>query len=255
MAADNSRVLPAEVYGSAHNSENPALYTVFPFKFYGIGKPGLSVGIETFNNREPRSELGSWDYSAVMAAYLGLVDYAKSTTAVKFGDLNEHGCRFPGFRTKGDWTPNQCHNGSAQISTQAMLMQCSGQEIRVLPAIPSHWDVDFKLHAPDNTTVRIQFENGVITGQDVNPPARANDVITVYPTATPAPTPTTSPGDVNADGSITIVDALMTSQHYVGLNPPGFVAANADVNCDGNITIVDALMIAQRYVGLIGSFC
>ena len=47
----------------------------------------------------------------------------------------------------------------------------------------------------------------------------------------------------------------MTAQHYVGLNPSGFAAAGADVNCDGNINIVDALMIAQRYVGLINGFC
>jgi hypothetical protein len=62
-------------------------------------------------------------------------------------------------------------------------------------------------------------------------------------------------GDVNADGSITIVDALLTAQYYVDLNPAGFNPANADVNCDGSITIVDALLIARRYVGLIDSFC
>ena len=60
-------------------------------------------------------------------------------------------------------------------------------------------------------------------------------------------------GDVNSDGSVTIVDALMTAQYYVGLNPAGFTSSRADVNCDGGITIVDALMIAQYYVGLISS--
>jgi len=61
-------------------------------------------------------------------------------------------------------------------------------------------------------------------------------------------------GDVNGSGSIDIVDALMIAQHYVGLNPAGFIAGNADVNCDGSITIVDALMVAQYYVGLIVKF-
>jgi hypothetical protein len=46
----------------------------------------------------------------------------------------------------------------------------------------------------------------------------------------------------------------MTAQYYVGLNPAGFIARNADVDCDGNITIVDALLIAQYYVGLVSSF-
>jgi hypothetical protein len=61
-------------------------------------------------------------------------------------------------------------------------------------------------------------------------------------------------GDVNGDNSIDIIDALMIAQHYVGLNPAGFIARNADVDCDGSITIVDALMVAQYYVGLLSSF-
>jgi hypothetical protein len=40
-------------------------------------------------------------------------------------------------------------------------------------------------------------------------------------------------GDVNKNGSIDIVDALLTAQYYVGLNPANFDPANADVNCSG----------------------
>ncbi|MBN2442642.1 MAG: RICIN domain-containing protein [Spirochaetales bacterium] len=61
-------------------------------------------------------------------------------------------------------------------------------------------------------------------------------------------------GDVNSNGTVDIVDALLTAQHYVDLNPPGFVATNADVNCSGTIDIVDALLMAQYYVELITSF-
>jgi beta-glucanase (GH16 family) len=74
------------------------------------------------------------------------------------------------------------------------------------------------------------------------------------PPPTPTPTPTLLKGDVNGDGHITIIDALMTAQFYVGLNPQGFNQAVADVSNDGQITIVDALMIAQYYVGLIQHF-
>jgi hypothetical protein len=62
-------------------------------------------------------------------------------------------------------------------------------------------------------------------------------------------------GDVNGDGGIDIVDALLIAQYYVGLDPAGFIPGNADVNCDGSIDIVDALLVAQYYVGLIQSFC
>jgi beta-glucanase (GH16 family) len=61
-------------------------------------------------------------------------------------------------------------------------------------------------------------------------------------------------GDVNNDSSITIVDALLVAQYYVGLNPSNFTASNADVNASGSIDIVDALLVAQYYVGLITQF-
>jgi hypothetical protein len=62
------------------------------------------------------------------------------------------------------------------------------------------------------------------------------------------------PGDVNASGSIDIVDALLVAQYYVGLSPSNFIVSNADVTKDGNVDIVDALRIAQYYVGLITGF-
>jgi len=59
---------------------------------------------------------------------------------------------------------------------------------------------------------------------------------------------------VNNSGAVDIVDALMTAQYYVGLNPPGFNTNLADVNGDGVVNIIDALMIAQAYVGLINLY-
>ena len=62
-------------------------------------------------------------------------------------------------------------------------------------------------------------------------------------------------GDVNSDVVVDIIDALLTAQYYVALNPSGFNVDAAVSNCDGNVDIVDALLIAQFYVGLINSFC
>jgi endo-1,4-beta-D-glucanase Y len=61
-------------------------------------------------------------------------------------------------------------------------------------------------------------------------------------------------GDVNNNGSIDIVDALLIAQYFVGLNPANFFSQAADVNCSGSIDIVDALLVAQYFVGLISSF-
>jgi len=63
------------------------------------------------------------------------------------------------------------------------------------------------------------------------------------------------PGDVNLNGVVDIIDALLVAQHYVGLNPATFDVAAADTNCDGSVDIVDALLIAQYYVGLLVEFC
>jgi hypothetical protein len=77
------------------------------------------------------------------------------------------------------------------------------------------------------------------------------------PPPTPEPTPLSTPvasgglGDVNADGNIDIVDALMMAHYFVGLNPSGFGTAQSDVNGDGMLNIIDALILAQYYVGLV----
>ncbi len=82
---------------------------------------------------------------------------------------------------------------------------------------------------------------------------------TATPVATPTVAPTLSPGaatgDVNSDGLITIVDALLVAQYYVGLDPQNFNANAADANCDGSVNIVDALLVAQFYVGLVTVLC
>ena len=61
-------------------------------------------------------------------------------------------------------------------------------------------------------------------------------------------------GDADGNGTIDIVDALLTAQVYVGHEVSEFIPEAADVNCDDTITIVDALLIAQYYVGLIEVF-
>jgi len=58
-------------------------------------------------------------------------------------------------------------------------------------------------------------------------------------------------GDVDGNGTVTIVDALKVAQAYVGLNPTNYNAAVADVDNNGGVDIIDALKIAQYYVGLI----
>ncbi|MBN1699996.1 MAG: DUF362 domain-containing protein [Spirochaetales bacterium] len=103
-------------------------------------------------------------------------------------------------------------------------------------------------------------------GSPTSPPTVTSPpVVTNPPTVTNPPFMTDPPfgtnppagalGDVNNDGSVSIVDALLTAQFYVGANPQNFDQSRADTNCDGQINIVDALLIAQYSVGLIYQFC
>jgi hypothetical protein len=61
-------------------------------------------------------------------------------------------------------------------------------------------------------------------------------------------------GDVNADASVNIVDALLVAQYYVGLAPSPFYAQFADATANGTVDIIDALLIAKYYVGIIPNF-
>ncbi|MBN1696721.1 MAG: glycoside hydrolase family 9 protein [Spirochaetales bacterium] len=105
-------------------------------------------------------------------------------------------------------------------------------------------------------------EPGSSGGATTPPSATTPPTVTTPPTATTPPTTTNPPGncpceigDVNCDGTINIVDALVTAQAYVGLEPANYYECAADANCDGTVNIVDALRIAQYYVGIVTSFC
>ncbi|MBN2533187.1 MAG: hypothetical protein JXB88_09865 [Spirochaetales bacterium] len=100
----------------------------------------------------------------------------------------------------------------------------------------------------------------IVNDELQTPEPTPTPVITDLPTAspvttpdpvTPTPTSTDGIGDVNNDGAIDIIDALLCAQYYVGLSPSNFDTGIADVNTDGEITIIDALYLAQYYVGLI----
>ncbi|MBN2440688.1 MAG: family 43 glycosylhydrolase [Spirochaetales bacterium] len=62
-------------------------------------------------------------------------------------------------------------------------------------------------------------------------------------------------GDINGDGVIDIIDALLIAKCYVDIEPERCNLDSSDTNCDGKIDIIDALLVAQYYVELIQSFC
>jgi titin len=62
-------------------------------------------------------------------------------------------------------------------------------------------------------------------------------------------------GDVNGNGSVSMVDAMLIAQYVAGLIGSGALDLTAaDVNCSGGATMVDAMLIAQKVAGLITNF-
>jgi hypothetical protein len=59
---------------------------------------------------------------------------------------------------------------------QSMLLQTDGRQIFLLPAWPKDWDVEFKLHAPQQTIVEGVVRGGKVASLRVTPESRRQDV-------------------------------------------------------------------------------
>jgi len=176
LSDDKTRLVPAAKFTSKHNAENPELYAVFPYRLYGVGKPGLDVALETWRRRTHKGG-GCWRQDPVQAALLGLTAEAQAFVTGN-AKSTARGFRFPAFWGAGfDWMPDQDHGGVLMSALQAMLVQYEGDKILVLPAWPNNWNASFKLHAPRQTTVEGVYRNGKLQQLKVTPPERQKDVV------------------------------------------------------------------------------
>ncbi|MBD0823765.1 DUF5703 domain-containing protein [Aestuariibaculum marinum] len=168
---------PAKTWERINNTEAAQLYPVYPWKLYGIGQPDLEVAQNTYKLDEDlikfRSHVG-WKQANIMAARLGLTNEASKYTLLKMANSER---RFPTFWGPGfDWAPDHNWGGSGMIGMQEMLMQEVDGKILLFPAWPKHWDVHFKLHATQNTTVEARLENGEVEIIKVIPESRKKDI-------------------------------------------------------------------------------
>lgn len=177
MNPEGTYVLPAAIHGSPHNSENPECYCIFPYRIYGIGKTNLDIGRVTFLNRAIKNNKNCWSQDVIEEALIGLTANAQTDVIGNFSQQSK-ACRFPAFwSSHHDYLPDLDNGGAAMTALQFMLLQSAGDQIEVLPSWPKNWNVDFKLCAPNNTSVRLKLESGAVTQLDVSPPARRKDVV------------------------------------------------------------------------------
>jgi len=154
----------------------PAMYPLYPYELYGLGLPELNVMKQTFLSMgKNRFGAIAWQQGNIHAAKLGDTALARELNVKK---MDNGPYRFPSFWDANiDWAPDHNWGGSGMIGMQEMLMQTHGGKIRLMPAWPSDWDVDFKLHAPYKTTVEAKIRSGKTTFLKVIPKERRNDIV------------------------------------------------------------------------------
>ena len=164
-----------KIFGGRDNSENPELYAVFPFRLFGVGKPGLQIAQNTFKRRTVKGNNG-WRQDDTQAALLGLTQIAADYIVERAGNKHEES-RFPAFWGPNmDWIPDQDHGGNLMMALQTMLIQQADDTILLLPAWPEDWNVEFKLNAPKQTVVEGIVKAGKLVTLKVSPEKRKEDV-------------------------------------------------------------------------------
>ena len=160
------------------NVETPELYAVFPFRLFSVGQPRLEEAREAYRRRHDKMTNG-WSQDGEFAALLGLSDEARLNVLANVGNSHPN-FRFPAmWGPNFDWVPDQDHGSNLLLTLQYMLLQSAGDELFVLPAWPKDWNVSFRLHAPDNTTVEGVYRDRKMQQLEITPKSKQR--VTVGP--------------------------------------------------------------------------
>jgi alpha-L-fucosidase 2 len=173
-----ARLLPytGSQLAKSHNEENPELYSIYPFRLYGLDKPDLELARHSFDIRKCPQK-GCWSQDPIEAAMLGYAGLAKEDVSYNL-TRKDADLKFPAFWAAGnDYKPDEDNGGNGENGLQQMLLQSDDNKILLLPAWPADWDADFKLHAAYRTTVEGRVRNGRLIGLTVTPAARRKDII------------------------------------------------------------------------------
>jgi len=175
---NQTALAPAEAYAHKSNIENPELYPVFPFRLFAFNRPHADWAQAAVEHRWDRGHAG-WRQDDIFMAYLGLTEAARQGL-VSRARSHDRGERFPAFWGPNyDWTPDQDHGGVLMKTFQSMLLQSDGARVFLLPAWPRHWDVEFRLHAPQRTVVEGVYRDGRVTDLRVTPASRRRDLVVI----------------------------------------------------------------------------
>ncbi len=171
-------IAPADKWEKRENAENGELYPVFPFRCFGLISGTEDIATNTMNHRSLKDAMGGgcWTQDQIDWAYAGNAAEASKGLVRRFRIASPM-VRFPLYGREGpDSCPDFDQFGSGSVALQRMLIQEDNGKILLLPAWPKEWDVNFKLHAMQNTTIEGVVKNGVVTRLKIIPESRWQDI-------------------------------------------------------------------------------
>jgi len=172
-------IAPGEEFKMKKNSENGELYPVFPFRLFGLAQGSQDIVEWTMKHRSNKDSFDHkcWTQDQIHWAYAGNAKEAKEGLVHRFRHASTQ-CRFPVY---GSQSPDSCpdfdHFGAGTTALQRMLIQYDQEKILLFPAWPEEWDVEFKLHAPQNTVIEAAMKEGKVEIISVSPESRKADII------------------------------------------------------------------------------
>jgi hypothetical protein len=180
-------LLPADSFEKEYNLwELPELYASWPYRLHCITRPGTTQIAQNTWDLLPQDRAEkvtrdlSWMPVVVNMGALGNTKEAARRVVDKLGNFTPQ-ARFPAFFGPGhDWVPDHNWGGSGMVGLQEMLMAADPYgdgKIYLLPAWPTKWDVDFKLHAPQQTIIEASVKDGKVISLKVSPESRRKDVV------------------------------------------------------------------------------
>lgn len=180
-------LLPAQTFEKEHNLWEPIeMYAAMPYKLVGVThQESIQLLKDTYESI-PQHRLMAYqnDYSwmANMAniAAMAWPEEAEKRAIYKMANTTAPQARFPAFFGPGhDWIPDHNWGGSGMKGLQEMILQSDTYgdgKIYLLYSWPQKWNVDFKLHASQQTQIIGKVKNGKLISLEVFPRNRKEDV-------------------------------------------------------------------------------
>jgi len=170
-----TKIAPAARFDLLRNIETPECYPVFPFRLYAFDLPNADQARLALELRKNRLKVG-WCQDEMFYSYLGDREGARELLVNRARTKNPESRFFAFWGPNFDWTPDQTHGGVLNAAAQSLVLQTTGRRIWLAPSLPKTWDVEFKLHAPERTTLEGRIVDGEVAELNVEPKERAQDV-------------------------------------------------------------------------------